>query len=321
MRGGTTRANLLVASSRQGRGRERGKGSGRAGRGNAPDAALALSEAAVLRGMTRRANLPSPRAVAQSLRVSTSPFVRLRGYWSSELAERAAEQVLSLSRRCSGRNPSAGNDNRTYGVDRSYGTPLTRHFAHDRYLAAVAEAYFQQRPGLPLGPSALFSYSSIVAGNISAGGAWQPPPHTAQRRTVAPSLSVCWWSHHTSVLTPCAVRLCVCASVRATGWWHMDQPSRGIKAMIYLDDVSMENGPFAMLQNYNISRDMQLADAHCRGGAIRADKMDHRAKYCFKRIRIPREEMSRHLRHGAKVRAATAPKGTVWLPRTCPPHP
>ena len=37
------------------------------------------------------------------------------------------------------------------------------------------------------------------------------------------------------------------------GGWHKDAPMRGIKALIYLDNVTLENGPFAMLLGYNDS--------------------------------------------------------------------
>ena len=35
------------------------------------------------------------------------------------------------------------------------------------------------------------------------------------------------------------------------GGWHKDTMTRGIKALMYLDDVDSSNGPFAMLRNYH----------------------------------------------------------------------
>lgn len=34
------------------------------------------------------------------------------------------------------------------------------------------------------------------------------------------------------------------------GGWHVDQHARGVKALLYLDDVTERNGPFAMLLGY-----------------------------------------------------------------------
>lgn len=82
------------------------------------------------------------------------------------------------------------------------------------------------------------------------------------------------------------------------GGWHVDARRRGVKALMYLDDVTHASGPFTMLLNYH-------------NPTPNADR---------RRTRFSDDEIRRQLNHGASVRTFAAPAGTVIMFETSHVH-
>lgn len=77
--------------------------------------------------------------------------------------------------------------------------------------------------------------------------------------------------------------------------WHQDSKARGIKALMYLDDVDDQSGPFEMLVGYNVT-------------ALRP-KNDPRGR----NTRFSDEHISQHMAANAKVQTILGSAGTLIL--------
>lgn len=181
--------------------------------GDCPDAREANSR--ITRGLQNRellvpsidvakAGLPPAASVARRLRVSTSPYVVMHGYWNRSMARALRAEVVQSLQDCS--ETGEGMDRRRLGASAGY--PLSLRFQEDAYLLQIARLH---HPGKAVNVRAQAGLT--LAGERSGGG------------------------------------------------WHKDTLSRGIKALLYLDDVDASNGPFSMLLDYDDHKLAWIPDA------------------------------------------------------------
>ena len=85
------------------------------------------------------------------------------------------------------------------------------------------------------------------------------------------------------------------------GGWHQDAARSGFKALMYLDDVDEESGPFAMLIGYD-------------GAAMRPNGDRRRTRY-------DEAEIESHVRAGAHVRARRSQPRLQRCPPCAPDAP
>ena len=116
----------------------------------------------------------------------------------------------------------------------------------------------------------------------------------------------------TSMERMASERSCQAGSTTGTGTssgggWHQDQKFPGIKAMMYLSDVTEADCPFAMLLNYSNSRLKYTPPSEDPGGRRR-------------RNRLQDTEIERHVAVGASVFPIISPRGSVIIFETSGVH-
>jgi len=207
--------------------------------------AARLSSSVDLGAMGTRPLRPSASSLVRRLRVSSSPYVVLQHYVNRSVALAMRAEVVAAIGECS--EAGEGHDRRRLGAPVTY--PLMRAFERDPYLLDVARHHLGATVArLDSGPTH-HGHASELAG---AHGV------TANRSAHTSTSKASIVTKGRTLMTPVVAKpINVKAQAGFTragensgGGWHKDTLSRGIKALLYLDDVDATNGPFSMLLNY-----------------------------------------------------------------------
>lgn len=213
-----------------------------------------------------RLALAEIRAEVFKMQPVHSPFVLLPRYLSPDAADAIGREVMRLRhRRCTTDMGPRNGDMRTYASERYAERPgALVEFNEDAALASAAVAHLR----------------------------WDTPEGSRQR-----AAGMC-----ETMLGRIDARVNHTAS--SAGGWHKDKThAPGFKALLYVEDVRGDNGPFSMLLNYNNTR------------LRRCSTMGNAAPQFYAEADIGEE-----LERGASIVEFHAPKGSVVLFETSSIH-